>query len=590
MVKVPRYIFFLILIQFIVSCEGDSTPKNEVGELEWLPFNQEVFEKSKKEQKLVLLDVGANWCHWCHAMDDSTYDDPEVITFLNEHFVLSKEDQDSRPDLYAAYRSHGWPATIVFNSKGEELLKLRGYQHRKKFIRQLQAVLDAPIPLKEERKMLTLNKNVDSDFIKKRYVTSLNHEIGGYKSSKMQLHKEGLEFGLCYGREDQELDQWTEKTYQASLNLMDPIWGGISQYSDSWVWTNPHYEKLLKVQANYISAYCRYAAVKNDDSAIEAAENIYAYCDRFLSSKSPLFDNSQNADLVDGVHSGDYYDLNEEERLAKGVPSVDKRHYLKENAMMIVALVDLWAATGKEKYLNRAEKISSIIINNFKTTYGGLFGREKEGFAEVFPFEDNRVFSKALLQLYRATGDETYLVSSVYQTYLMFGAFKQSGGLFAPMHGDLVVQPNPVQLDNLNFVVDLTLLSHYTKDEAMMEVAVQLFESLDAKVVRTKMWYIPVTYEANRYLNTEPYHAVLLINDQNSDWQKEMSRRLLLHRDQFIIVDCKDVNQLNEEDEMMYGGVEANTLFMCTDSYCSSPIYTVADLDDFLESSTTMAF
>jgi uncharacterized protein YyaL (SSP411 family) len=172
----------------------------------------------------------------------------------------------------------------------------------------------------------------------------------------------------------------------------------------------------------------------------------------------------------------------------------------------------------------------------------------------------------------------------------MFGAFKQSGGLFAPMHGDLVVQPNPVQLDNLNFVVDLTLLSHYTKDEAMMEVAVQLFESLDAKVVRTKMWYIPVTYEANRYLNTEPYHAVLLINDQNSDWQKEMSRRLLLHRDQFIIVDCKDVNQLNEEDEMMYGGVEANTLFMCTDSYCSSPIYTVADLDDFLESSTTMAF
>src|SRR3989338_5195366 len=85
--------------------------------INWFPWCDGAFEKAKKESKQILLDIGATWCHWCHVIDRESYEDPELATIINEHFVAIKVDRDERPDIDARYQQAvgaiagqgGWP-------------------------------------------------------------------------------------------------------------------------------------------------------------------------------------------------------------------------------------------------------------------------------------------------------------------------------------------------------------------------------------------------------------------------------------------------------------------------------------------------
>ncbi|MDA2913847.1 thioredoxin domain-containing protein, partial [Acidobacteriia bacterium AH_259_A11_L15] len=53
----------------------------------WYPWGPEAFQQAKKEDKPILLDIGAVWCHWCHVMDRESYENPEVAGLINQHFI-----------------------------------------------------------------------------------------------------------------------------------------------------------------------------------------------------------------------------------------------------------------------------------------------------------------------------------------------------------------------------------------------------------------------------------------------------------------------------------------------------------------------
>src|SRR5207249_1497565 len=79
------------------------------------------------EDKPILLDIGAVWCHWCHVMDGESYEDPEIAEALNRDFVCIKVDRDERPDVDASYQraiqalsgQGGWPLTAFLTPEGE---------------------------------------------------------------------------------------------------------------------------------------------------------------------------------------------------------------------------------------------------------------------------------------------------------------------------------------------------------------------------------------------------------------------------------------------------------------------------------------
>jgi uncharacterized protein len=94
--------------------------------VQWRPWGEAAFALAQSEDKPILLDIGAVWCHWCHVMDRESYEDPEIAGLINEHFVPVKVDRDERPDVDARYQAAvsaisgqgGWPLTAFLTPDG----------------------------------------------------------------------------------------------------------------------------------------------------------------------------------------------------------------------------------------------------------------------------------------------------------------------------------------------------------------------------------------------------------------------------------------------------------------------------------------
>ena len=95
--------------------------------IQWHEWGEEAFASAQRENKPMLLDIGAVWCHWCHVMDRESYDDPEVAAIVNEHFIAVKVDRDERPDIDSRYQAAvsavsgqgGWPLTAFLTPDGK---------------------------------------------------------------------------------------------------------------------------------------------------------------------------------------------------------------------------------------------------------------------------------------------------------------------------------------------------------------------------------------------------------------------------------------------------------------------------------------
>ncbi|MDD4334087.1 MAG: thioredoxin domain-containing protein, partial [Desulfotomaculaceae bacterium] len=89
--------------------------------VDWYPWSEEAFEEAKKRACPVFLSVGYSTCHWCHVMEKESFEDEEVAAILNHNFVSIKVDREERPDIDHIYMSvcqamtgqGGWPLTIL---------------------------------------------------------------------------------------------------------------------------------------------------------------------------------------------------------------------------------------------------------------------------------------------------------------------------------------------------------------------------------------------------------------------------------------------------------------------------------------------
>jgi len=95
--------------------------------IQWHEWGAEAFAAAQRENKPMLLDIGAVWCHWCHVMDRESYDDPEIAAIVNQHFIAVKVDRDERPDIDSRYQAAvqavsgqgGWPLTAFLTPDGK---------------------------------------------------------------------------------------------------------------------------------------------------------------------------------------------------------------------------------------------------------------------------------------------------------------------------------------------------------------------------------------------------------------------------------------------------------------------------------------
>ncbi|WP_070138393.1 DUF255 domain-containing protein [Crocinitomix algicola] len=566
----------ILITLFTILFSGCNEPQKE-EKFEWLAFTEQVYEKAKEKNKLILLDIGANWCHWCHVMDDSTYSNKTVQSFLTKNFILTKADQDERPDLYAAYRKWGWPATIIMNSKGEDILRLRGYQNPEKFISILKNVILHPEPITQKsidqsESRLTI-KELDELF-----KGTLDTLKGGYQWSNKSLYLNGINYALNQ-KSNPILYKWANLSIQNSRNILDTVWGGVYQYSARGNWNNPHYEKLLKYQARYISIFAKHFYNEKDSSSLNNANQIVGYCNRFLKNSTPLFYNSQNSDLVSGVHAENYYALDEQSRLKKGVPSIDNNIYLKENALLIQSFIHLWAATSDTTYLNQARNMVDYIMTHYRSE-NNLYLRSKKD-KGIFSLTDNIEFLKTLNIMTQIFPEHDYLERSHELGKSIISNFKSANGLRSSI-GQKAMRSNIVSTANLDAAIALNKLGYLTDNKKIIDFSRSIFNKLDVKALASSAATIPTLIEAKRLFAQEPYQAKLIIDKKIDNTGKTYLRKLILNSTLPVYFKAESIRSMTKENQQFYNEFSLNTLLMCTSTYCSMPITTETELDNFI--------
>jgi uncharacterized protein len=386
--------------------------------LEWQGWSDELFARAGREERLVILHLGAVWCHWCHVMEETTYKDPRVLALLARGYIPVHVDQDARPDLSSRYEDYGWPATIIFNSRGEELAKLQGYIKPERMAALLEAFIKDPSPGPSARpekafaygEASALSPGLKAE-LEATYLEGYDAERGGWGRVHKYLDSDTAELALRRAAAgDKAAAAMADKTLRAALALIDPVWGGVFQYSDSGVWENPHFEKIMALQSSCIRRYAEAYARLGEPAYEKAARDVARFLRDFLKSPEGAFYTSQDADVVRGEHSAEYFALDDAGRRRRGLPKIDVHRYARENGWAIEALASLYAATGDELYLADARAAAAWVEGN-RALPGGGFRHDAADPAGPY-LADTLAMGRAYLALYRVTAEREWLAKA----------------------------------------------------------------------------------------------------------------------------------------------------------------------------------
>ena len=146
--------------------------------------------------------------------------------------------------------------------------------------------------------------------------------------------------------------------------LIDPVWGGVFQYSEAGSWATPHFEKIISFQAQYLRQYSQAYALWRDPKYLAAARDIERYLASFLISPDGAFYVSQDADLDHDIDGHAYYALDEAGRRRLGVPRIDSNIYARENGWAISGLAAFYDVTNDPTMLALAERAAKWVDDN----------------------------------------------------------------------------------------------------------------------------------------------------------------------------------------------------------------------------------
>jgi len=285
----------------------------------WLPWGEDAFALARLQNRPVLLSIGYSTCHWCHVMENESFEDPDVAEVLNRYFISIKVDREERPDIDAIYMraaqlmngSGGWPLNLLLTADKKpfyaatylpkhgrfgrlgliELAERVGtmwQQDRQKIeasAESIQAALKRSILVNSS----SISPNggsgkMDAGLIDQAYIaTAREFDVshGGFGAAPKFPSAQRLLFLLRYAvlKNSREALSMVEKTLLAMQRggIHDQLGGGFHRYSTDEKWLLPHFEKMLYDQAMLMMAYSEaFAATRNSDFA-DTARDIADY-------------------------------------------------------------------------------------------------------------------------------------------------------------------------------------------------------------------------------------------------------------------------------------------------------------------------
>ncbi len=566
------------------------------SKLKWRDFDQSIFAEAKRDHKFVLLDLEAVWCHWCHVMDGETYSDAAVQKLLNSKYICVRVDQDARPDLSNKYEEYGWPATIIFNENGGEIVKRSGYINPARMARLLRAIIKDPSPEEVSSSSssgATAAAPASSNNGKNGLTSALRQELigkhvsgndskyGAWGTYQKFLDFDSAEYAMVQGLAgDSESKVRAMAALDGELNLLDPAFGGVYQYSTDGDWAHPHFEKIMQTQAENMRLYALAYRLYGEERYLKAARAIARYLQEFLSAPDGAFYTSQDADLVSGVHSGEYFTLDSAARLKQGLPRIDKHCYARENGWAINAMVELYLASGDKQYLDRAITAAQWVMANrqLKLSAATQLGFRHGESDKAGPFlGDSLAMARAFLSLYRATGERKWLNQAELTANFIDSEFEQS------------IASTTID-ENVQLVRFANLLYQYTGEKKYRELAEQAMAFLALpETARRRKIFVAGILLADQEMLAEPIH-VTIVGSKADAQAKELFVSAAALPAPYMRVEWFDA----KEGPLPNTALELPQLpkaaaFLCGNGRCSTPAYDVADLKRLFERASKTA-
>ncbi len=334
--------------------------------IQWHEWGTEAFAAAQRENKPMLLDVGAVWCHWCHVMDRESYDDPEIAAIVNEHFIAVKVDRDERPDIDSRYQAAvqavsgqgGWPLTAFLTPDGKPFYggtyfpPSDGYG-RPSFRRVLLSIANAYKEkngdVVEQAKMVESAIAQSESFagkdgrvsesviaaIRTSAFRMFDPQHGGFGQAPKFPHPSALDLlieryarirgaslrGTAEGggphldpttgnsSADEPLRELIVTTleHMARGGVYDQLAGGFHRYSVDERWVVPHFEKMCYDNSELLKNYVHGYQATGEEFFADVARDIIRWMDDSLSDRQRGgFYASQDAD-INMDDDGDYF-------------------------------------------------------------------------------------------------------------------------------------------------------------------------------------------------------------------------------------------------------------------------------------------
>jgi uncharacterized protein len=559
-----------------------AAPAGAADAVAWQPWSDAAFATARREHKFVVMDLEAVWCHWCHVMDETTYRDPRVVALMGAHYVAVRVDQDSRPDLANRYEDYGWPATIVFAADGSEIVRRRGYLDPAQMASMLQAIVDDPSPGPSVTSLAQagLPPGLPSGdaleaALRKRLLSGYDHAGGGWSGDHKFLDPDNVEYCMrAAARGDAEAAGVARDMLGLQRRLLDPVWGGVYQYSAGGDWDHPHLEKIMGYQAGDLRIYALASAQWPGEGHREAAEAIARYLGDFLGSPEGAFYTSQDADLVPGEHAAEYFLLDDRARRSRGVPRIDTHLYSRENGWAVRALCALADATGERAPLDDAVRAAGWVLAHRALPGGGF--RHGEADAAGPYLGDTLAMGSAFLALYASTGDAAWLERAAAAADFIRGHFAR-GGAPGYASSDTRVPAFPAPEPEFDEAIALArfanLLGRATgrpDDHAL--AASSLSWALAPGIVASRGAYTGGLLLACEELRTEPLHVTVV---GRSDDPAALALRAAALRAPvtYRLVEAWDRRAgPPPRGESIFPDLDHAAAYLCANGACSSPI------------------
>ena len=476
---------FLILFFLLLSaCKKDQHTNDLIHEtspyllqhahnpVNWKAWNKETLELAKKENKLLIISIGYSACHWCHVMEEESFENDSIAKIMNENFISIKVDREERPDIDQVYidavqamtGKSGWPLNCIALPNGKPVFG--GTYFTKE---QWESAISQMSDLYKNNpdKVISYANNLTNGLNKAQLITQNSSEANFKKNEvieSVKIWKEHLDFNFggnmgnqkfplpnnlsylmryAFQFNDLEIKNYVENTLNKMANggIYDQIGGGFSRYSVDGKWHIPHFEKMLYDNAQLTSLYSKaYLITKNENYKNIVFETLQ-FVERELSNKNGAFYSSLDADSKNEnnkLEEGSFYAWKASELKALLIDDFDlfaKYYNINANGLWEKDLYVLFKNTSDADFAKNndiEEKVlKEKIINWKKTLFKARDKRPKPHLDDKTLTSWNALMIKGYLDAYKVFKNPNYLkIATKNANFILENLSKKDGGLF----------------------------------------------------------------------------------------------------------------------------------------------------------------